>query len=113
MTDSIGDFLKEREALNELMLEKGGLEIKRFLNLDTRVYEEGALPVKTKEMIGLVASLILRCDDCVNWHLSKCRKSGVTDEQLSEALSIGLIVGGSITIPHLRRAFKTWEDFKD
>jgi AhpD family alkylhydroperoxidase len=106
------EFLKKREALNEIVLERGGLEIKRFFNLDTRVYEEGALPVKTKELLGLVASLVLRCDDCVNWHLTRCAEVGVTDAELSEALSIGLVVGGSITIPHVRRAFEGWEEFK-
>lgn len=106
-------FWEERGRLNELVLKKGGLGIKRFFNLDHQVYQEGALPVKTKELLGLVASLVLRCDDCVYYHLVRCHEEGVSDQELEESLSIGLIVGGSIAIPHLRRAFKAWEDLKD
>jgi AhpD family alkylhydroperoxidase len=106
-------FIAEREALNEIVLKMGGLSIKRFFNLDTQVYEEGALPKKVKELLGLVASLVLRCDDCVSYHLIQCKGLGVTDAEVEEALSIGLIVGGSITIPHLRRAFKIWKELQD
>ena len=102
-------FKEEREQLNELVLQKGGLSIKRFLNLDHRVYEEGAIPAKYKELMGLVASLVLRCDDCIQYHLIQCKEQGISDAELEEALSTGLIVGGSITIPHLRRAFRDWE----
>lgn len=106
-------FREERERLNKIVLEQGGLTIKRFFNLDTQAYAEGALPVKTKEMLGLVSSLVLRCDDCVLYHLLKCHEEGVTDEEFAEAISIGLVVGGSITIPHIRRAFKAWNELKE
>lgn len=108
----IDKFIRERKKLNDLIFKKSNLEIKRFFNLDRRVYEEGALPRKFKELLGLVASLVLRCDDCITYHLIRCKEENVKDEELVEALSIGLIVGGSITIPHLRRAFETWEGLK-
>lgn len=111
-TSDIKKFWEERAKLNEIVLEKGGLGIKRFFNLDHQVYEKGALSVITKELLGLVASLVLRCDDCIYYHLGRCHEEGVSDQELEESLSIGLIVGGSITIPHLRRAFKAWEDLK-
>lgn len=111
-TSDVRKFWEERGSLNELVLKKGGLGIKRFFNLDHQVYQEGALPVKTKELLGLVASLVLRCDDCVYYHLVRCHEEKISDQELEESLSIGLIVGGSITIPHLRRAFKAWEDLK-
>ncbi len=106
-------FREEREKLNEVVLEHGGLAIKRFFNLDTQAYAEGALPVKTKEMLGLVSSLVLRCDDCVLYHLLRCHEEGVTDDEFAEAINIGLVVGGSITIPHIRRAFKAWDELKN
>ena len=109
----IKKFWEERSKLNELVLENGGLGIKRFFNLDHQVYEKGALPVKTKELLGLVASLVLRCDDCVYYHLIRCYEEKVSDQELEESLAIGLIIGGSIAVPHLRRAFKAWEDLKD
>ncbi|MEO0255455.1 MAG: carboxymuconolactone decarboxylase family protein [candidate division WOR-3 bacterium] len=108
----IDKFIRERKKLNDLIFKKSNLEIKRFFNLDSRVYEEGALPRKFKELLGLVASLVLRCDDCITYHLIRCKEEKVKDEELVEALSVGLIVGGSITIPHLRRAFETWEGLK-
>jgi len=101
-------FEEKRERLNELVLEKGNLHIKRFFNLDTQVYEDGALSKRNKEILGLVASLVLKCDDCIEYHLSRCREEGVTDEEMMEALSVGLVVGGSITIPHLREAVEKW-----
>ncbi|MGM0404854.1 MAG: carboxymuconolactone decarboxylase family protein [Thermoplasmatota archaeon] len=106
------DFEEERERLNELVLEEGTLETKRFFNLDTKVYEEGALSKKTKELIGLISSLVLRCDDCIEYHLNRCYEEDVTDEEIQEALSIGLVVGGSITIPHLRKAVDKWVDMR-
>lgn len=109
---SIEEFKHEREALNEIVLKHAGLQMKRFFNLDAQAYAGGALPKKTKELLGLVASLVLRCDDCVLYHLIQCRREGVTDEEFGEALNIGLIVGGSITIPHLRRAFSSWDEMK-
>jgi AhpD family alkylhydroperoxidase len=109
-SDNLEEFRREREALNELVLERGGLEIKRFFNVDANVYRDGALPARTKELLGLVASLVLRCDDCVSYHLTRCREESVTDDELAEALAVGLVVGGSITIPHLRRAFARWDE---
>jgi AhpD family alkylhydroperoxidase len=106
----IDSFKEERLRLNEVVLKYAGKVTKRFLSLDRVVYEEGAITKKTKEMLGLVASLVLRCDDCIKYHLIRCKEAGITIEELEEALSIGLVVGGSITIPHIRRAFETWED---
>ncbi len=106
-------FEAEREELNRLVLARAGKEMKRFFNVDAGVYRDGALPAKVKEMLGLVASLALRCDDCVTYHLTRCREEGVTDAELEEALAVGLVVGGSVTIPHLRRAFRTWEGMKE
>lgn len=91
--------------MNEEILESGHLGLKRFFALDHQAYEKGALEPKVKELLGLVASLVLRCDDCVTYHLERCREEGATREELLEVLNIGLVVGGSITIPHLRRAF--------
>lgn len=108
----IEDFQEERERLNQLVMNYAGLTIKRFYNLDSQVYQEGALSKKTKEMLGLVASLVLRCDDCVTYHLIECYKEKISDEELEEVLSVGLVVGGSITIPHLRRALQKWEELK-
>jgi AhpD family alkylhydroperoxidase len=108
----VDEFQAEREELNRLVLKYAGREIKRFFNVDASVYREGALPAKVKELLGLVASLALRCDDCVTYHLTRCRDEGVSDEELEEALAVGLVAGGSITIPHLRRAFQRWEELK-
>jgi AhpD family alkylhydroperoxidase len=104
MGDRLEEFRTFRERMNERILEAGNLEIKRFFALDSRVYEEGALPTRTKELLGLSASLVLRCDDCITYHVVRCKEEGVTDEEIFETLSIALVVGGSITIPHLRRA---------
>jgi len=109
----IKKFKAERERLNNIIMKYAGLETKRFFSLDSQVYREGgALPVKIKELLGLVASMVLRCDDCINYHIIRCFEEGITDEELEEALSISLIVGGSITIPHMRRAYDSWEDLK-
>ena len=108
---SIEEFKKERERLNDIVMKYAGLETKRFFSLDSQVYrEDGAIPVKYKEMMGLVASLVLRCDDCIKYHMIRCKDEGVSDLEIEEALSISLIVGGSIVIPHLRRAFETWDE---
>jgi len=98
------EFRRFRERMNERILEAGNLDIRRFFALDGRVYEDGALPTVTKELMGLTASLVLRCDDCVTYHLVRCKEEGVSDEALFEAFSVALVVGGSIVIPHLRRA---------
>ena len=110
---NIQHFEKERERLNEFVMKYGSKNIKRFYNIDSQVYAEGALPKKTKELLGLVASLVLRCDDCIEYHVIQCYKEGIKDRELEEGLAIGLVVGGSITIPHLRRAFKIWDELKN
>jgi AhpD family alkylhydroperoxidase len=107
---SIEAFAAERARLNETVMRHAGTNMKRFWALDHQAYLDGALPANTKELLGLVASLVLRCDDCVSYHLMQCRQAGVTTAELEEALNIGLLVGGSITIPHLRRAFAAWEE---
>jgi AhpD family alkylhydroperoxidase len=107
MTSRLEEFRRFRERMNERILEAGNLEIKRFFALDTRSYEPGALDAKTKELLGLVASMVLRCDDCVTYHIIRCREEGVSDAEFLEAFNVGLVVGGSIVIPHLRRAVDT------
>ncbi len=109
-SDALREFRLFRERMNERILESGNLEIKRFFALDSRAYEEGALPVKTKELMGLVASLVLRCDDCITYHVVRCKEEGVTDAEFMEAFNVGLVVGGSIVIPHLRRAVARLEE---
>ena len=109
----IEKFMKERENLNEIVMKYAGLEMKRYFSLDSQSYREGALPVKVKELLGLVSSFVLRCDGCVKYHLNRCNEEGVSDEELVEALTIGLVVGGTITIPSLRRALKAWDELKD
>lgn len=104
MSGELEEFRTFRERMNERILDAGNLEIRRFFALDDRAYRDGALPSNTKELLGLVASLVLRCDDCITYHVVRCREEGWSDEELFEALSVGLVVGGSITIPHLRRA---------
>ncbi len=103
------DFKANRKRQNALTLDKANLVTKRFFNLDTAAYEDGALPAKTKELLGLVASMVLRCDDCICYHLDQCKGLGISDEELQEAFSVALVVGGSIVIPHLRRANEYWE----
>lgn len=98
------EFRRFREAMNERLLEEGTLETRRFFRLDGQVYEDGALPVRTKELLGLVASTVLRCDDCIAYHVLRCKEEGVAEAELHEAFSVALVVGGSIVIPHLRRA---------
>ena len=104
MSERLKEFREFREKMNARIHESGNREIKRFFALDSRAYENGALPVKTKELLGLVASLVLRCDDCIAYHVAQCREAGVTREEFFETFSVGLVVGGSIVIPHLRRA---------
>ncbi len=102
-------FEAERERLNEIVLASGHLGIKRFFALDEQAYQAGALSPKVKELLGLVASLVLRCNDCVSYHLIRCREEGATREELYEAFDIALVVGGSIVIPHLRLAAEKLE----
>lgn len=110
MVKIVAEFRQEREALNDLVMKYADLTIKRFYGLDSQAYREGALPPKTKEMLGLVASLVLRCDDCIKYHVIRCKEEGVSTDEMVEVLGIGLVVGGSITIPHLRRALQAWDE---
>lgn len=110
MSERLEEFRAFRERMNDKIRDAGNLEINRFFALDDRAYREGALDVRTKELMGLVASLVLRCDDCISYHLIRCREEGITDEELFEAFNVGLVVGGSIVIPHLRRAVDLLED---
>lgn len=100
----LAEFHHFREKMNAAIFAADNLVVNRFFNLDTRTYEAGALPARTKELLGLVASLVLRCDDCITYHVIRCREEGVSDPELYEAFSVALVVGGSIVIPHLRRA---------
>jgi AhpD family alkylhydroperoxidase len=109
---SLEEFRQFRERMNAEILGEGNVVINRFFALDTRTYEAGALDVKTKELLGLVASLVLRCDDCVTYHLTRCAEEHVSRAELFESLSVGLVVGGSIVIPHLRRAVDRWSELE-
>ena len=109
---SLAEFRAYRERMNAEILGENNLVMNRFFALDGRAYDAGALDVRTKELLGLVASLVLRCDDCVTYHLVRCAEEKVTRAQLFETLSIGLIVGGSIVIPHLRRAVDRWTELE-
>lgn len=109
MADLVNEFNDYRQKMNDKLMADNNKVIKRIFNLDTNAYMEGALDVKTKELLGLVASAVLRCDDCVKYHLETCHKEGLTKEQVMEALSIATLVGGTIVIPHLRRAYEFWE----
>lgn len=108
MADRIEQFRKSRERLNEKILARDNVNIKRFFAIDSAVYRDGALDAKTKELLGLVASTVMRCNDCITYHLIRCFQTGVTPEEMDEAMSIALVVGGSITIPHLRFAYDFW-----
>ena len=106
MANEVEEFNVYREKMNSKILAENNTVIKRVFNLDTNAFKEGALDTKTKELLGLVASTVLRCDDCVRYHLEKCYSEGLTKEQIVEALSIATLVGGTIVIPHLRRAYE-------
>ena len=110
MAQLADDFNAYRTRMNERIAAGNNKVINRLFNLDTNTYADGALDVKTKEMLGLVASMVLRCDDCVKYHLGKCHEEGVTTEQMFEVFSVASIVGGTIVIPHLRRAVEYWEE---
>jgi len=105
----VEEFNAYRSKMNEKMLEDNNKIIKRIFNLDTNTYMEGVLSRKTKELLGLGNSLVLRCDDCVKYHLEECHKLGMSKEEVIEAMSVSLLIGGTIIIPHLRRAFEYWE----
>jgi AhpD family alkylhydroperoxidase len=113
MPDTLHDFNVFRSRMNELITGAGNLTINRFFALDQRAYEPGALGTKTKEMLGLVSSLVLRCDDCVTYHVVRCHEEGVTREEFLEVFAVGLVVGGSIVIPHLRRAMSRLEELAE
>jgi AhpD family alkylhydroperoxidase len=110
MSTQLNEFNDYRARMNERIMDSDNLVLKRLFNLDTNTYTEGALNVKTKEMLGLVASMVLRCDDCVKYHLIKCREEKLSNEEVYEVFSIATIVGGTIVIPHLRRAVEFWEE---
>jgi len=102
--DRVAEFTAFRQRMNERILAEDNQVVRRFFALDTQTYKPGALDVKTKELLGLVASMVLRCDDCISYHVAQCKEAGVTREEFFETFSVGLVVGGSIVIPHLRRA---------
>ena len=102
--DKLAEFTQFRQRMNERILAEPNQVVRRFFALDTQTYQPGALDVKTKELLGLVASMVLRCDDCISYHVAQCKDAGVTREEFFETFSVGLVVGGSIVIPKLRRA---------
>lgn len=110
MSDIVNEFNAYRSRMNEAILADNNKIIKRIFNLDTNAYAEGgALDKRTKELLGLVASAVLRCDDCIRYHLEACHKLGMTKEEVVESLGIATLVGGTIVIPHLRRAYEFWD----
>ncbi len=113
MKTLVTDFNDYRSKMNEKLLADNNKIIKRIFNLDTNTYTEGALDVKTKELLGLVASAVLRCDDCIKYHLQTSFEIGLTKEEVMEALSVATLVGGTIVIPHLRRAYEFWEALEE
>ena len=112
MSVLVAEFNDYRERMNELILSKNNLVMKRLWNLDTNTYEEGALDKKTKELLGLVASMVLRCDDCIKYHLGKSHELGVSTAEMYELFAVANIVGGTIVIPHTRRAAEYWEELQ-
>lgn len=112
MTNQVEEFNAYRERMNDKILGDNNKIIKRIFNLDTNAFAAGALDVKTKELLGLVASTVLRCDDCVKYHLETSYKHGLTKDEVMEALSIATLVGGTIVIPHLRRAYEFWDELE-
>lgn|SRR5690606_2704199 len=112
MSNPVNEFNAYRSKMNEKLLEDNNKIIRRMFNLDTNAYQEGVLSKKTKELLGLGNSLVLRCDDCVKYHLEECFKLKLSKEEVVEAMSISLLIGGTIVIPHLRRAFEYWEDLE-
>jgi len=110
MHKAVDEFNAYRSRMNERILGADNLVIKRLFNLDTNTYAPGALSVKTKELLGLVASMVLRCDDCIKYHLGQCKEAGVTTEEIFEVFAVANIVGRTIVIPHLRRAVEFWDE---
>ena len=113
MSDIVKDFNDYRQKMNEKLLADNNKIVKRIFNLDTNAYAAGALDVKTKELLGLVASAVLRCDDCIKYHLETSHKQGINKEEMMEAMGIATLVGGTIVIPHLRRAYEFWEALEE
>jgi len=113
MSNIVTEFNAYRSKMNDKILADNNKVIKRIFNLDTNAFAEGTLDKKTKELLGLVASMVLRCDDCVKYHLEACHKEGLTKEQVVESLSIANLVGGTIVIPHLRRAYEYWDALEE
>lgn len=113
MGNLVKEFNDYRNRMNQLILSKDNLVIKRLWNLDTNAYAEGKLDIKTKELLGLVASMVLRCDDCIKYHLGKSHELGVSTEQIYEVFAVANIVGGTIVIPHTRRAAEYWEELSN
>ena len=109
MHEKVKSFNDYRSKMNDRILQVDNKVMKRLYNLDTNTYMEGALPVKTKEMLGLVASMVLRCDDCIKYHVERCKEEGISENELFEVFSIANIVGGTIVIPHTRRAVEYWD----
>ena len=112
MANIVEDFNDYRAKMNDKILADNNKIIKRIFNLDTNAFQEGALNVKTKELLGLIASTVLRCDDCIKYHLEACYKVGLTKEEVVETLSIGTLIGGTIVIPHLRKAYEFWDELE-
>ncbi|MFO8146668.1 MAG: carboxymuconolactone decarboxylase family protein [Gillisia sp.] len=113
MTNQVEEFNSYRERMNDKILKDNNKIIKRIFNLDTNAFAAGALDIKTKELLGLVASTVLRCDDCVKYHLETCYKEGISKEEVVETLGIATLIGGTIVIPHLRRAYEFWEALEE
>lgn len=113
MTNKVEDFNAYRQEMNDKILSENNKVLKRIFNLDTNAFTEGALDKRTKELLGLVASLVLRCDDCVKYHLESSFNDNIKREEVMETLSIGTLIGGTIVIPHLRRAFEYWEELEE
>lgn len=109
MSDILQSFREYRSRMNQKLMETDNKVIKRIMNLDTNTYKEGALDERTKEMLGLVASMVLRCDDCISYHLEQCHQLGISNEEMYEIFSVANLVGGTIVIPHTRRALEYWE----
>ena len=109
----VENFNNYRSKMNEKIMESDSLIIKRIFNLDTNAYTEGHLDLRSKELIGLTCSLVLRCDDCVKYHLGKCKEVGLSTSEVNEAMGIATLIGGTIVIPHLRRAFEFWEELQN
>jgi AhpD family alkylhydroperoxidase len=113
MDNIIEDFNSYRTRMNEKILSSDSLILKRIFNLDTNAFQAGHLDSKSKELIGLTCSLVLRCDDCVRYHLGRCNDTGFTTEEVHEAMGVATLIGGTIVIPHLRRAFEFWEGLQN